>query len=282
MRPFLPLVLVSGFQTPGGMLMQGSLFGIGPNSSLNQFTGRLDLSLQLVWQFDAFGIGNLARVKQQRGDRIPSHHRSSQDAGPGGGGSDRSTGKAPVGDRPRRSGRARLRESNITLTRSIEGLGQTTRFGDVLQLVFRPQEVVFALQVMKTSLDEYFTTVADYNRAQFLLFHALGYPAREIALQSAPRRHPARRHRAAWVSPPRRQRPTPSDALNWGLITAGVIDQSACSRALMSTYARSTRALSAATLSSEPGFTFTWRMRLPVPTSKPAGSSSSAPRKTRR
>ena len=67
MRPFLPLVLVSGFQTPGGMLMQGSLFGIGPNSSLNQFTGRFDLSLQLVWQFDAFGIGNLARVKQQRG-----------------------------------------------------------------------------------------------------------------------------------------------------------------------------------------------------------------------
>ena len=65
---------------------------------------------------------------------------------------------------------------------SIEGLGQTTRFGDVLQLVYRPQEVVFALQVMKTSLDEYFTTVADYNRAQFLLFHALGYPAREIAL----------------------------------------------------------------------------------------------------
>ena len=67
MRPFLPLVLVSGFQTPGGMLMQGSLFGLGYNSSLNQFTGRLDLSLQLVWQFDAFGIGNLARVKQQRG-----------------------------------------------------------------------------------------------------------------------------------------------------------------------------------------------------------------------
>ena len=72
------------------------------------------------------------------------------------------------------------------MTRSIEGLGQTTRFGDVLQLVYRPQEVVFALQVMKTSLDEYFTTVADYNRAQFLLFHALGYPAREIALNRPP------------------------------------------------------------------------------------------------
>jgi len=27
--------------------------------------------------------------------------------------------------------------------------------------------------------DQYFGTVADYNRAQFELFHALGYPARK-------------------------------------------------------------------------------------------------------
>ena len=45
----------------------------------------------------------------------------------------------------------------------------------------RPQEVVFALQLMKLAFDEYFTTVAEYNRAQFQVFHALGYPAREIA-----------------------------------------------------------------------------------------------------
>ncbi len=33
---------------------------------------------------------------------------------------------------------------------------------------------------MKLAFDEYFTTVADFNRAQFEVFHALGYPAREI------------------------------------------------------------------------------------------------------
>ena len=60
--------MINGFQTPGGMLIQGGIFGLGPNSSLNQWTGRDDVSLQLVWQFDAFGIGNLARIKQQRGD----------------------------------------------------------------------------------------------------------------------------------------------------------------------------------------------------------------------
>jgi hypothetical protein len=36
---------------------------------------------------------------------------------------------------------------------------------------------------MKLAFDEYFTTVADYNRAQFELFDALGYPAAELALQ---------------------------------------------------------------------------------------------------
>ena len=69
MRPFLPIVVLGGFQNPGGMMTQAGIFGLGPNSSLNQFTGRTDVSFQLVWQFDAFGIGNLARIKQQRGDQ---------------------------------------------------------------------------------------------------------------------------------------------------------------------------------------------------------------------
>jgi hypothetical protein len=39
---------------------------------------------------------------------------------------------------------------------------------------------------LKLSIDEYFTTVADYNRAQFQLFHALGYPAQEVVFQRPP------------------------------------------------------------------------------------------------
>ena len=62
----------------------------------------------------------------------------------------------------------------------------TTRFGDVLVLVYRPQEAVYALRLMKISFDEYFTTVADYNRAQFELFHALGYPAQEVTYLRPP------------------------------------------------------------------------------------------------
>ena len=79
-----------------------------------------------------------------------------------------------------------LRTAIITFNGNFEGLQQTTRLGNVLVLVNRPQEAVFALQLLNVAFDEYFTTVADYNRAQFELFHALGYPARGVARLRAP------------------------------------------------------------------------------------------------
>ena len=79
-----------------------------------------------------------------------------------------------------------LRTAIIAFNGNFEGLRQTTRFGDVLVLVYRPQEVVYALELLKLAFDEYFTTVAEYNRAQFELFHALGYPAHEITYQRPP------------------------------------------------------------------------------------------------
>ena len=79
-----------------------------------------------------------------------------------------------------------LRASIIAFNGNYEGLRQTTRFGDVLVVVFRPQEVVYALQLLKSAFDEYFTTVTEYNRAQFQMFHALGYPAREITCSRPP------------------------------------------------------------------------------------------------
>ena len=64
----LPSMLINGFQTPDEMIQAG-IFGLGPNNKLNQWTGRADLSYQLMWQLDAMGIGNLARIKEQRGEQ---------------------------------------------------------------------------------------------------------------------------------------------------------------------------------------------------------------------
>jgi outer membrane protein TolC len=181
MRPLLPIVMINGFQSSGGMLIQAGLFGLGPNSSLNQWTGRVDTSFQLVWQLEAFGVGNLARIKKQRGDQSESIIAlyKSQDMVA----AEVTRAQARLQSAAARVTQAdrALRTASVTFDANYDGLRQTTRFGDVLELVNRPQEVVYALQLLKVSLDEYFTTVAEYNRAQFQVFHALGYPARELA-----------------------------------------------------------------------------------------------------
>jgi outer membrane protein TolC len=180
MRPLLPLVLLGGFQTPA-MYTQLGIFGLGPNSSLNQWRGRADVSVQLMWQLEAFGVGNLARIKAERGNqsRTIIELRNTQDTVAG----DVTRALARVQSAAARVLQAdrALRTAIITFNGHLEGLGQTRRLENVLILTYRPQEAVYSLQQMNVSFREYFTTVAEYNRAQFDLFHALGYPASELA-----------------------------------------------------------------------------------------------------
>ncbi len=185
-RPFLPMLMLNGFQSSGGMLIQGGVFGLGPNSSLNQYRGRNDNSFQLIWQLEGLGIGNLARIKAQRGQESNAviELRDTQD---------RVAGEVTRAQARLQSGAARVLQADRSLRTGIigfngqlEGLGQTRRFGNLLYLVFRPQETIFTLDLLSTAFNEYFTAVADYNRAQFELYHALGYPAREVAIQRPP------------------------------------------------------------------------------------------------
>jgi outer membrane protein TolC len=202
MRPLLPVIQVNGFQSAANGLIQGGIFGFGPNTSMNQWMGRDDMSFQVVWQLEGFGMGNLARIKQQRGAQsnatvavfnaqdqvaaeVPEAHARLQSA----------AARVSQADRS-------LRAAIVAFNGNYEGLGQTSRFGDVLQLIFRPQEVVYALQLMKLSFDEYYTTVAEYNRAQFALFHALGYPASEATRMNLPGNlEPVELSRPAYLPP---------------------------------------------------------------------------------
>jgi outer membrane protein TolC len=185
MRPVLPIVMLNGFQS-AQMMIQAGIFGLGPNSSLNQWAGRVDTSFQLIWQFDAFGVGNLARIKESRGQESKSIidlYRAQ----------DHVVAEVTEAQARLQSATARVKQAErslrtgyIAFEGNFEGLQQTTRLGDVLVLVYRPQEAVYALELLKLAFDEYFTTVAEYNRAQFMLFHALGYPAFEIANMRPP------------------------------------------------------------------------------------------------
>jgi outer membrane protein TolC len=181
LRPILPSVLITGWQAPGGMTTQFGIFGTGRGSKIDNWSSRDDVSFQLVWQLESFGFGNAARVKKERGvqsqavvelfrkqDEIAAEITQTQ--------ADLQSAAARVLQAERS-----LREAVITFNKNLEGLGETKRFDNLLHLVYRPQEVTNALQQLKTAYDEYFGTVADYNVAQFQLFHALGYPAQDIA-----------------------------------------------------------------------------------------------------
>ncbi len=179
-RPLLPLIMLNGFQS-AGMFIQGGVFALGPNSSLNQWVGRDDVTIQLMWQLENFGMGNLGRIKAQRGNesRTIIELRNAQD---------RAVAEVTRAVSRLQSAAARvlqadraLRAGIITFNGHLEGLGQTRRLGNVLVLTFRPQEAVYSLDLLSLAFNEYFTTVAEYNRAQFDLYHALGFPAAELA-----------------------------------------------------------------------------------------------------
>ena len=150
-RMLLPSILINGFQTPME-LIQAGIFGMGSNSSMNQWVGRDDLSYQPLWQLEAVGIGNLARIKEQRGEQSMAIIElfKTQDMVA----ADVTRAQARLQSAAARVTQAdrALRTAIITFNGNFEGLHHTTRFGNLLVLVNRPQEVVFALQLLKLAV----------------------------------------------------------------------------------------------------------------------------------
>jgi len=183
LRPLLPSLVLQG-GGPGGAF-NGAAFQGGPNGEPVQGYGRFDAEVGLIWTLDNLGAGNRAIVReraaqQQRAlldlfnteDRVAEEvvqaHAALEAAAV-------RVGKAEAG----------VREANTTFTGTRIGLRQPIGGGGVMQLVNRPQEAVAALQQLNRAYDTYFTAVNDYNRAQFQLYRALGYPAR-IAICDRP------------------------------------------------------------------------------------------------
>lgn len=189
LRPLIPSVLLSGNGTPD-FLFNGGIFGTGSGSSMNQYAGRADVGVQVYWQLDNLGFGNRARVRERRGQEQLSLIELFRIQ-------DLVAAQVAQAHARLLSAQVRAAQAEAGLKKglrsfegNLKGMSETVRFGDVLQLVNRPQEVVAALQQLQGAYDNYFTTNADYNRSQFRLFHALGYPAGILACQQTPEARP--------------------------------------------------------------------------------------------
>jgi len=177
LRPLVPsLALRSASTNPSGSLGYGTFAG-GQGGTLGGSGSRFDLDLQVLWEFQSLGFGNKARIGERQAeyqiatlelfrtqDRIAAEIAAAFAQGQAA--SERMAQAEPA-----------LKESLDLVEKSLLGMAQTRRLGEVNVLVVRPQEVVAAVQALGQANADFYSAVCDYNRAQFRLHRALGHPS---------------------------------------------------------------------------------------------------------
>jgi outer membrane protein TolC len=185
-RPLVPSLVLQGNPTPAapsGFLM-GGVFGSGINGHSNPWESRDDVNVQLLWELRSLGLGNRALVREREADReraVIELFRTQ----------DRVAAEVAQAVAQLRSAAGRvtqaeygLKEAQTTYAGNLRGLRETVP-GNLLVLAIRPQEAVSALRQLSRAYNNYFLAVNDYNRAQFRLYWALGFPAGVVACERA-------------------------------------------------------------------------------------------------
>jgi outer membrane protein TolC len=183
-RPLIPSVLLRGASTPVTGTLAGGLFGGGVNEDMSHFAARSDFDLQVLWKLDNLGFGNRALIRQRQAENqlaVLELFRIQ----------DRIAAEVAQAYAQAQSASVRLRDAESEVkdavdsaNKNLQGLGQT-RPGNALVTVIRPQEAVAAVQGLAQAYTDFYTTIADFDRAQFRLYHALGNPAQALAGDAA-------------------------------------------------------------------------------------------------
>jgi outer membrane protein TolC len=179
-RPLVPSILLRGASTNVTGTLAGGYFGGGRNDNLNQFGARGDFDLQVLWELQNLGFGNRARVNERRAehelalleslrvqDRVAAEVARAYAQG--------QEAAARVGD-----ARTEVGDAIASVNGNLSGVKEVKRVGNLDILVIRPQEVVAAIEALAQAYNDYYGAVADFNRAQFRLYHAMGQPAQVI------------------------------------------------------------------------------------------------------
>jgi outer membrane protein TolC len=173
-------VVLGGGSGPGGAFT-GAAFQGGPGGAPVQGYGRLDVDVGVIWTLDNLGAGNRAAVRERNAQQqramlelFDTEDRVAEDVV-------QAHAQLEAAAVQVRRAEVDVREANITFTGTRIGLRQPLpRAGGVMHLVNRPQEAVAALQQVNRAYDVYFAAISGYNRAQFQLYRAMGYPAQNL------------------------------------------------------------------------------------------------------
>ena len=206
-----------------GTLAVGQFSG-GSNGSPGNTGSRGDIDVQLLWQLNNLGLGNLALVRQRQAenrsavvelfrvqDRVAAETVQAFDQ---------------VRMAARRADVAAdgVRLARDSADKNIEGLRQPDIVGGKITLLVRPEEAVASIEALYQAYIDYYTAVTDYDRGQFRLYHALGHPGNGWPTTTRlPQRPPLLRPRGDGrkgegprASSPSRRRPDPCRAFFFG------------------------------------------------------------------
>jgi outer membrane protein TolC len=181
LRPLIPSILLRGFSTPVTGTLAGGVFGGGPNDRIANGGFRGDLDFQILWQLDNLGFGNHSRIRQRQAENRLSiidlfrlQDRVAAEVA-------QAYAQAQTAARRADLAEKGLRAALASADKNLVALGQTKQTGGVVQTLVRPQEAVAAVQALGQAYIDYYGAVADYDRAQFRLYRAMGHPVQALA-----------------------------------------------------------------------------------------------------
>jgi outer membrane protein TolC len=181
LRPLIPSVLLRGYSTPVTGTLAAGYFGGGTNEFVGNGGLRSDLDLQLLWQLDNLGLGNHARVHQREAEKrlavielLRLEDRVAAEVA-------EAHAQAVLAARRVTLAETEVRRARTSADKNLIALGQPRAGGGQVQLLVRPQEAVASEQALAQAYADYYGAIADYDRAQFRLYRALGNPAEALA-----------------------------------------------------------------------------------------------------
>jgi outer membrane protein TolC len=178
LRPFIPSLALR--YSAGG-------FGGGVNSFFGSFNGRGDADVNLFWEIQNLGLADVAIARQRAADKRAAMLEQMKIQ-------DRVAAEVVRAEKSRVAAARQLEQTRKAVPEAVSSL--ELNFKGILQGAglpgaTRPIEVLQPIQALALARTEDLDAVLLYNRAQFRLVHALGYPP--ALATSAPAPAPAAR-----------------------------------------------------------------------------------------
>lgn len=175
-RPLVPSIV---FSSPTPTNSTVGYFGAG-QSALGDYGWRSDVNVQAVWTFENLGLTNLSKIRERKADERMAVLQLFKVQ-------DQVAAEIVQAYAQAQSAKSRMRAAEVglkdaleSLDKNFEGMKQTRVAGDLVIMLVRPQEVNAAVQDLANAYSDFYGSIADYNRAQFQLFRALGFPAQIV------------------------------------------------------------------------------------------------------